>query len=181
MQWWTLEKTDHTLRVQQRASISVAIQQLLPTIELRGTPPTAKFASILFPVSVTNSGNSGTRDLTVFAKCATSVEALQEPWSILHQGISDPPQSSQFLGPHGTSQMYCGFSFEQIKAMRDGKLHGYVMADVTYRDRLDNTLHRTQATVKLLNVSLGLNDDGPISIFIIAYGRHNCADEECPP
>ena len=142
--------------------------------------------AVSFIVDITNSGNTGTKNLTFFLKCAPTSEDLQEPWSVLYQGKNNAAKAPQFIGPHATIRSACGFNIEQIKAMSTGKAFGYVMIDTTYQDRLTNDWHRTEATMKVGQIefipgvapsgsgSLGLN------VALVTYGRHNCADEECP-
>jgi hypothetical protein len=136
---------------------------------------------------LTNSGNTGTKALTFFMKCVPSTEQLQEPWSILYQSVNNPVQTPQYLGPHESTQTLCGFSGAQLRAMAAGKLFGYVMMDLKYQDRLVDDWHKTQATAVIAKVQFepgiephtGLQGEIP-KVYLAGYGRHNCADEECP-
>jgi hypothetical protein len=76
--------------------------------------------------------------------------------------------------------------------MRDGKLHGYLMGEATYKDRLDDSvLHHTQFAWELLNINivdpppqvLAMAPNAPPNVLVsfVPRGVHNCADEECPP
>ncbi|HUE10124.1 MAG TPA: hypothetical protein VMQ54_04270, partial [Steroidobacteraceae bacterium] len=135
---------------------------------------------------ITNSGNTGTKNLTFFMKCAPSTEELQEPWSILYQGLTPITKSPQFIGPHATVQTNCAFPIDQLKAMNANSLFGYVMVDATYQDRLANDWHRTETTQKIAHVGFlpGVGPGGSATVgaavSLVTYGRHNCADEECP-
>jgi hypothetical protein len=149
--------------------------------------------AVNFSLIMTNSGNTATRNLIFFLKCTPSAEDLQEPWSILYQGKDTIVQIPQFIGPHASVQVACSFSFDQIKQMFAGKLHGYIMLDITYHDRMNfEPIHQTNMALKLTQIVLRLPEtltlsDGKTQItptsFLTALeprGRHNCADEECP-
>jgi len=144
-------------------------------------------AVVSFITDVSNSGNTATKNLTFFLKCAASNERLQDPWSILYQGVSNPIKSPQFIGPHANAQVTCGYSGEQIAAISKGVNFGYIMIDATYQDRLVDAWHKTQATVTIAQVQYvptvepsGTIGQG-VNIILATYGKHNCADEECPP
>ena len=148
----------------------------------------SEIGGINLTIELTNSGNTGTKNLLFFAKCALSSEDMQEPWSILYQGVRNPEKTPQFIGPHATIQSLCGYQIEVLRSISEGKQFAYVMVDVIYRDRLDESvLHKTQSTTKLARIgfrqapgpsgSLGTN---AVDILFAGYGRHNCADEECP-
>jgi hypothetical protein len=116
--------------VSQRAFVSVAFR---PGVSAWG-PATSKITkegileavthgytatAVTFITDISNSGNTGTKSLSFFTKCAASPEDLQEPWSILYQGKNNPARSPQFIGPHATSQTFCSFGIDQIKAIRE--------------------------------------------------------------
>jgi hypothetical protein len=143
-------------------------------------------AGVSFIVDITNGGNTGSKNLTFFLKCAPSSEDLQDPWPVLYQGKNNAPKTPQFIGPHTTAQSACVFPIDQIEAMIDGKQFGYVMIDITYNDRLTDDPHRTEASAKVGAIQKlpGIEPSGTAGIAVTAvlstYGRHNCADEECP-
>ena len=145
-----------------------------------------QIVSVSFISDITNSGNTGTKGLGFFMKCAQSYEDLKEPWSILYQGKLTPEKTPQFIGPHATVQATCGFSIDQVKAMAAGKLFGYLMMDATYQDRLVDEWHKTQMTMKIAQIRLveGMGPSGlglnQVEVILTTYGSHNCADEECP-
>jgi hypothetical protein len=152
--------------------------------------------------TLSNSGNTPTKDLTFFFKCAPSGEDLKEPWSIFRQGKDQPERGPQFIGGHASVPVGCGFSWEQMLEMQAGRLFGYLMVEAVYWDRLDvKTKHMTQATFMLTQVFVqpekiemipapaNLPNFPPlkrtispllIQMAIINRGAHNCADEECP-
>ena len=153
--------------------------------------------AINFLFNPTNSGNTPTRNLTVFYKCVPAAEDVQEPWVLLYQGGETIRQIPQFIGPHASGPVACSFPIEQIKSMVDGKLFGFVMIDVTYHDRLDvEPVHKTHTALRLSNIvykpaqpAAGTLPPGqppqiaPAQFLTVLEprGRHNCADEECPP
>ncbi len=184
--------------VSQRAFVSVAFKA--GTLAYAATPKKLTLGSISDSVSegaagiaivnfiaeLTNSGNTGTKNLTFFLKCATSVERLQEPWSILYQGVSNPLKTPQFIGPHSSSQLICGYSGEQIRAISKGTLFGYIMLDATYQDRLIDEWHKTHSTVTIAQAEFvpAIEPSGTrgfaVNAVLATYGNNNCADEECP-
>lgn len=151
--------------------------------------------AVNFVLSLTNSGNTATRNLIFFIKCASATQDLQEPWSILYQGGEKIIRVPFFIGPHAAGAAVCSFPMDQIQQMLTGKLHGYIMADITYHDRLDvDVIHKTHVALKLARIvyrptqPLESVEQGhpvqlvPASITVVfePRGRHNCADEECP-
>jgi hypothetical protein len=77
------------------------------------------------------------------------------------------------------------------KYIKDGRLHGYVMGEVTYRDRLDDTIvHDTQFAWEVIDVNIhdvpanilaAMPDAAPqVTVGFRPFGQHNCADDECP-
>ena len=143
--------------------------------------------SASFISDVTNSGNTPTKNLKLFMKCVPSNERLLDPWKLLYQGAETPIKTPQFIGPHATAQMACGFSGDQIRAIAKGTMAGYVMVDATYNDRLSSDQHRTESTIVVVQVQFGtaVESNGSLGIGLNVifqpYGAHNCADEECPP
>jgi hypothetical protein len=188
--------------VSQRAFVSVGFKLPFLAIVPSGGPVAppqgilqalsqgvSEIGSLNYVVELTNSGNTGTKGLLFLAKCVpSSIGDLPDPWPLL-KGTKNPEKTPQYIGPHSSGQTICGFDIDQVRAMSTEKLNGYIMVDVDYRDRLDDSVpHKAQATFKLTQVrllqapgqggSLGLNQ---VSAVVISFGRHNCADEECPP
>ena len=143
-------------------------------------------SSVNFVANLTNNGNTGTKGLTFFLKCAPSTEMLQDPWPLLYQGVNNAAKTPQYIGPHASAQTLCGFSGDQIRAIAAGRLFGYIMLDATYQDRLSDEKHRTETTVVLAHVDFvpAIQPNGSqgfsVATYLSAYGKHNCADEECP-
>ncbi len=168
--------------ISQRAFVYPTLAQTHISTDAANVPIAVNFLYLL-----TNSGNTATRDMKIFIKCAPSAEEIQEPWSILYQGPDKPDSYPAFVGPHGSEQTGCSFSINQIKDMIAGKLHGYVMIDVSYYDRIAiGVLRKTQHARKLVQISLQIPPTiTPITpalfaTLLVPRGRHNCADEECP-
>ena len=78
-----------------------------------------------------------------------------------------PPPSTKTNDHHAHEHRYyrfalpiavlagCGFPFDQVKQIANEKLFGFIMADVTYRDRLDEKIpHRTQFALKLTQTTI---------------------------
>jgi hypothetical protein len=155
---------------------------------------------VSFPVALTNSGNTATSDLSLLVRCADSGDPLPEPWVLLNQGSQE--KVPQIIGPRQTVRSYCTFSLDKLNQIKDGKLHGYLMGEIAYKDRLaSSTLHRTQLSWELLNINInepvlppspqsGATPAGQVPagtdtlpnvwLNLVPKGQHNCADEDCP-
>jgi hypothetical protein len=127
--------------------------------------------------------------MKLFFKCAPTFEALSEPWVIMEKGNIE--QLPQVIGPHQTLSTQCGITLSHLKEMNVGKAHGYLMGEIIYNDRLDeSTSHITQVAWEIIVVDIGeklpnpkIPNDDPvpdISLQFVPKGRHNCADEDCP-
>jgi hypothetical protein len=174
--------------VSQRAFIYTALSQ----IYLSPSPVNPTAVNFIF--SLTNSGNTPTRNLIFFMKCARSADELQEPWSILYQGQDEIIQRPQFIGPHATVSAGCNLPIDQINEMIAGKLHGYIMIDITYHDQMNPEVrHATHLAQKLAQIvytptqTIAASEGRPAQLTPASLitsleprGRHNCADEECP-
>jgi hypothetical protein len=127
-----------------------------------------------------NSGNTPTKNVIMTAKCAPSVEALNNPWPLIRDQTIN--HASAVIAPHSNGSLLCSFTADQMIQVKKRGLHAYVLAEVTYQDRLDDSVqHRTQAEWELIHP---LIDDGAThwnGIQSQNIGLHNCADEECPP
>src|SRR5260370_41915859 len=94
-----------------------------------------------------NSGNTRTRDLEFQAKCATSTLKLAEPWGIFHQeSIEHVPD---VIPPKGERHTVCGFALDDIIAMSDGKIVGYIRGEIKYRDVFDSAIHVSQVAQEM--------------------------------
>ena len=104
-------------------------------------------------VPIINGGNTATKNMTFFARCAPSADPLPEPWVLLYR--ETPARVPQIIGPHQTGRAYCDFTLDQVRNMRDGKLHGYLMGEAVYKDRLDDlVIHRTQFAWELTDINI---------------------------
>lgn len=98
--------------------------------------PTSK--SLAISAVLTNSGNTATKDLKFFMRCVTAREPTAEPWTLLFQDKIE--KLSQVIGPHTNVLARCAFNPQQLQEIAAGKLHGYVLGDITYRGRLDDKM-----------------------------------------
>ncbi len=134
--------------------------------------------SLAITAVLTNSGNSATKDLKFFMRCLTSREPVAEPWTLLFQDKIE--KLPLMIGPHVNAPARCAFTAEQLRGITDGTLSGYVLGDITYRDRIDGKmLFRTQFSWQLTDVRIE-QPGGQIALTAVPHGQHNCADEECP-
>lgn len=161
--------------VSQRAFVYVQAFGIINAIDAKDN--VTKTVGIVVPMS--NSGNTPTKGLTFFIRCAPSTEALPEPWVLLYRGSVE--QLPQVIGPHDSATSICGFTLEQAKQVKDGKLHAYVMGDIIYYDRLNpSTLHRTQFSREIKDFNFNPADGLVVHVTQSNVGLHNCADEDCP-
>lgn len=177
--------------ISQRAFVGITLGQIQLA---RATDP----LGVNFPAFLTNSGNTPTKNLNFTFRCVPSAEELPEPWSLFGQNKEKVDHYPTFITGHGSIPTGCSFPWDQVQQMASKKMFGYLMAGVTYFDRLDaGTQHKTQmalfmsqiaikAPVKqTLNVSgspqeVTLNPNYEVETLFEARGKHNCADEECP-
>jgi hypothetical protein len=141
-------------------------------------PQDRSAAALLLTAVLTNSGNTPTRNLRFFMRCVTASAPVEEPWTLLFQDKIE--KLSLMIGPHATANAQCTFSPTQLWQIGEGKLHGYVLGDVTYHDQFDDkTLRRTQFAWRLSDVRLD-PAARTVALTAVPQGQHNCADEECP-
>jgi hypothetical protein len=177
MTGWQAYLTRQYNVLSQRAAVSISLQAEYLSVEADGATP--KAVNFLFLLA--NSGNTATHSLSLLVKCLPSAEDLQEPWSLLRQGPTPfGGNVPTFIGAHGSETSGCSFPFNQIIQMRDEKLFGYILVDISYFDRLErNVLHRSQKALKLWQVTVKTNVKPPAVEQVLVLGKHNCADEEC--
>jgi hypothetical protein len=146
------------------------------TVFVAHTTPQQKAAA--FYAILTNAGNTATRDYTIVLRCSPSIEALPEPFNLLFS--EEIKRVPSLVGPRATSAGYCEFTADQLLQMRDGKLHGYIMGEARYHDRLEDDEHVTQFCQELTNVNIDDTQTHLSAISFVPVGKHNCADDECP-
>jgi hypothetical protein len=106
---------------------------------------------VLLLLSLTNGGNTPTKNLHFFFRCAPSVDALPEPWVLLYR--EKPEYIPQVIGPKATVTAACSFTASQLTDMTEGKLHGYVLGEIFYEDFLEpGTVHKTQYSQEYTDV-----------------------------
>lgn len=159
-------------RGSQRAFVHASGPQVLAVVEDKA------LKAVNLAVVFTNSGNTPTRNLMYFVRCATSNELVPEPWDLLHREKVE--KLPQLIGPYATASAQCGFTASQMQQMSEGKLYGYVLGDITYNDRRDEkTLRRTQFSWRLTDVSMDPAGDR-VALTAVNDGQHNCEDDDCP-
>jgi hypothetical protein len=169
-----LARQDHVLS--QRAFVYVSGPQAAAGPDPQDRTATA--LTLTLTAVLTNSGNTPTRNLKFFMRCASANAPVEEPWTLLFQDKIE--KLSLVIGPHATANAQCAFSPAQLRQIGEGKLHGYVLGDITYNDRFDDkTLRRTQFSWRLSNVRVDPAGK-TVALTAVPQGQHNCADEECP-
>jgi hypothetical protein len=71
---------------------------------------THKLAS--FQVPLVNNGNTPTKSLTLYIRCALSIDALPEPWILLYQ--EKVMQMPILIGPKATVTTHCTFAADDL-------------------------------------------------------------------
>jgi hypothetical protein len=160
--------------VSQRAFVYTGAPLAMTTIDPKDK--TTKTLGILF--YIVNSGNTPTKNLNIFTRCAPSAEDLPEPWVLLYR--ETPTWTPGVIGPHATVTSLCGFNHTQMMQISEKTMYGYLLGDISYQDRLDSSsAHRTQFSLKIIDLLLDANGN-VTGLHSDNVGRHNCADEECP-
>lgn len=171
-QWITAHET---LVVSERAFVNLGG---VATVNAKDPDPN-KGASLGMITSLTNSGNTRTRGLEFWVKCVTSPTKLVEPWGLLHQEAEE--HLPQVIAPKSSVPVVCSFRKSEAADILDGKLFGYLMGDIRYQDIFEpNNRHVTQFS---LGVTLNKYTETPFTADaqLSPVGKHNCADEDCPP
>jgi hypothetical protein len=148
-----------------------------PTVLQIGINP-EKIPALGVFISLENSGSTPTKDLTSKIVCEPSIASPIEPWDFLKQHkIETTPV---FIGARARSTVQCSFTMEQIKQMGVGMLHGYVLGEIVYYDRIDpSLLHKTHYAYELFRPIIN-QPNNTVETALVTVGKHNCADEECP-
>jgi hypothetical protein len=188
LQTCILHNTDLTLsdtlmanKAAQRAYVFPALAQTYFSNDLINP------VAINFLINFANNGNTATKNLIFFLKCAPSAEDLDEPWILIDQGREKTEKTPGVLGPKGSATAGCSFTIDQLKDMANKKLFGYILIDVSYEDGLSpGVIRKTQVSMKasaILYVPAhkeGNNQINAAANFIWENkGKHNCADEDC--
>ena len=172
--------------ISQRAFIAAGSPQLMMVLDANHED--AKSVSVATPLI--NSGNTPTKNLEFFIKCAPAFENLLEPWALMQKGVIE--RVPQVIGPHQQALARCVFTLAHMQQIKLHKAHGYLMGEICYRDSLDGaTVHKTQFSWEVIDVNItdapekspGVpNPDVPPSVLIglAPRGQHNCADDDCP-
>jgi hypothetical protein len=167
--------------ISQRAFINFDGINLAMSID-----PATNVRNVSIFTRLTNSGNTATKDLGFFIKCAPTVDPLAEPWVIF---IREKVQKqAQIIGARQTFPAHCVFPLDHMRLVSQGRAHSYLLGEITYRDRLDESLpHVTQFSWELTDVTIidppaSAPADTPptANVSFQPRGAHNCADEDCP-
>jgi hypothetical protein len=170
---YQFRESGNTFKTSQRAFVYVSGFGILPATDRQhGT----KLARLI--INIVNAGNTPTANLHQFFRCAVSSDSLQEPFA-LYQPKGD--NSALVIGPKGTATAVCDFTMDQLSEMANGKLHGYVLGEIAYKDIIDEkgTLHRTQLSQEV-SEPFSLDDPSKVLFNLSSVGKHNCTDDECP-
>jgi hypothetical protein len=171
---WQFAATRDGRHLNQRPFVHVSG----PQVAVVPQPQDHDAPALAITADLTNSGNSATKELKYFVRCVTAREPVAEPWTLLFQGKVE--KLSQVIGPHASVSTRCAFDPQQLQEIAAGKLHGYILGDIVYRDRFDDKpLYRTQFSWLLADVRLDPSGH-QIALTAVPQGQHNCADEECP-
>jgi hypothetical protein len=131
-------------------------------------------------ISMHNSGNTQTSHLIILFRCHTNPTTPEEPFVLLYKGDVNP--MPQLIGPKANISVNCDFTFDQMTAIQNQKLHGFVIGQMLYNDVIEKeTRHRTDYCAEFMDVTLNASADPPTFFSTLeAAGRHNCADDDCP-
>jgi hypothetical protein len=168
------------LLVANRAFVFPAAQN----IYVSSDPKTYEPYALNLVFSITNSGNTPTLNLSLSIRCATALDDLKEPWHLLYQGPGDIRRTAM-IGPKSSASSGCYFTMPQVNDFAAKRLHGYVLMEIEYRDRIDPaTLRRSRMSAKITEINIRPPVAGTnipvIETTLEPRGAQNCADEECP-
>ncbi len=172
--FWQALLARHALIESRRAFVSVSGPQVAAVFDSQDNTLKSVGLTVLFA----NSGRRPTRDMNFFVRCVTAGTPQTEPWGLLFQDRIE--KQPLVIGPQGSATAQCAFSGNQIREMSEGKLHGYVLGDITYHDRRNGkTLRRTQFSWRITDIRIDPASK-TVALTAAAHGQHNCADEQCP-
>jgi hypothetical protein len=141
-------------------------------------PDPAKGEYLAIETALVNAGDTRTTGLQFFVRCVTTPSRLIEPWELLQAKEEHLPQ---VIAPRSAVPTVCAFPRSDVAQISQGRLYGYVLGEVTYRDIFEPALpHITQFSL-IVTVNRYV-DSTPFGadVQFAAIGRHNCADEDCP-
>jgi hypothetical protein len=129
---------------------------------------------------VSNTGNTPTKDLKMKVSCWLDPEAEAEPFDTFRAQKIE--WQNGFYGPRATLQaIEFSYSLDQARAIKDGKLHSYMAADIRYKDFVDPRAPDRVTQIVLEFAIYSLDEKGGALIGGTGQrGKHNCADEGCP-
>jgi hypothetical protein len=158
--------------ISERAFVSSQVAGLLVGMTTDKIPTLGVF------ISLENTGGSPTKNLSSKLVCEPSITTAIEPWDFIKQHkIETTPI---FIGARSHGIAMCSFTMDQIKQMSTGMLHGYVVGEIIYYDRIDPSVqHRTHYAYELNYPAIDPNTNA-VHTLTTDVGKHNCADEECP-
>jgi hypothetical protein len=180
LQKYTLDKTDETLKIAQRAT---AHHSGFLTHQIREDDNVGWIIAARFD----NAGGSPTSGLTMHLRYLISENALPRDFDIDIE-LKPPLVDSAIAGIIGPKQTITGLELclrdSVIRNIRDEKLHGYIAGWTTYLDTFDET--NVHIAMFCSEVIREVGTPTPIYSRIkdarIAYRfcpTHNCADKQC--
>jgi hypothetical protein len=171
-QWRTAHET---LVISERAFIYLGG---VNTVSAKDPDP-KKGEFLAMVTSITNSGNTRTAGLEFLVRCVTSPTRLVEPWGLLHQEAEE--HLPQVIAPKSSVPVICSFKKSDVADMFDGKLFGYLMGDIRYQDIFQPTIRHLTQFSALVTVNKYTETPFATETQLGPVGKHNCADEDCPP
>ncbi len=147
----------------------------------KGGPSDGKYMWRLRP-TWTNTGNTPTRKLRVYAGYEFRTSPLPEDFSFTVKG----PLILTLLASKGKIEStHCDIFGEPLADVRDGKKYLYVWGVARYFDVYP---HTPEHVTKFCSVAIAVTGDpllgydpsaNPVEIRFETYQKHNCADEDC--
>lgn len=167
LQYCTLQKTDQTSRLRDRAFVYFAT----PTYRLYPNKNPSVWA---IEINLVNAGAMPARSFSIRYKCIVSKQAIDDPFSLKNLPAAEtgkvigPKQFVSFLA-HQSIQG----QFSQVQDIIDKKLFVYVIARLEYLDGFDFE------KVRVTEMSRQLHLDAAGGYSFHLAGPHNCTDDDC--
>jgi hypothetical protein len=144
--------------------------------------PISAGKAIFIRFSLTNSGNTATRNMRAILDCRPipyGDKSRNEPFSLFHW--DDKIAVPEIIGPKQTIEIGpCGATPEAILNAQMGIAPIYLMGEIRYQDRvIPWAQHVTQFSQEMAVLEFDTHT-ATIIAKTRGVGRHNCADEDCP-
>ncbi len=174
-QWYTLEKTDDTLRAGERAFVFVKQEPNSWTVARKVGDEVTRTFGVIWE----NNGNSQTRDMKITLWCPRpSIFETVDPIT-----AGKPPVFSDVARLLGPKQYVwggvCNYSATELEDIKAKKLPWFVAARATYYD-IFGKWHRTEYCTVIFNIEGDFKNVNAVRTNdMIGCAAHNCADNEC--